>query len=62
MQIIIMDANKVPVKDDIVQTVEMEKDEDPMRADDDVMAVPQYNKPKKSNDAKVMPQGELSSI
>jgi hypothetical protein len=37
MQIIIMDANKVPVKDDIVQTVEMEMDEDRMRADDDVM-------------------------
>jgi hypothetical protein len=60
MQISIMDANKVQIKDNAVQTVEIEKDEDPMRADEDVMAMPQYNKPKKANNAKVMPQGESS--
>jgi hypothetical protein len=32
------------------------------RAGEDVMAVAQYNEPKKAYNAKVLPQNELSSI
>ena len=33
-----------------------------MRADDDVTALPRYNKPKKSNNAQIMTQGKPSLI
>ena len=53
-----MDIKEWPIKDSAGQIVDVEKDEDRKRADEDVMAMPRYNEPKKANNAKVLPQGE----
>jgi len=51
------------IKDDVLEIVNIKKDEARKHADKDVIAIPQYNKPKKANNAKVLPQGEsFSSI
>ena len=57
-----MDVEEWPIKADAGQIVDVEKDEDRKRADEYVMAMPWYNEPKKANNAKVLPQGESSSI
>jgi hypothetical protein len=61
MQINIMDEDEVHIKHNVVKRVNVEKDEDIKRADDDVMAMPRYNKPKKANNANVLAEGETSS-
>jgi len=63
LQIIIREeAREVQVNDNAVQTPVLQKAQHMMRADDDVMALPRYNKPKKSNNAQIMTQGEPSLI
>ena len=62
MQIIMVDATKEQVKYDDVQTPRQEKDLHLMRADADVIVLPEYNKPKKTNNAQIMPQVETSTI
>jgi hypothetical protein len=57
-----MDVEEWPIEDDIEQIADVEKDEDMKRADEDVMAMPRYNEPKKANNAKVLSQGESFSI
>jgi hypothetical protein len=60
-----MDVGEWPIKDDIRQIADVEKDEDMKRAEEDVMAMPRYNEPKKANNAnnaKILPQNESSSI
>jgi len=44
------------IKDDVLEIVNIKKDEARKHADKDVIAIPQYNKPKKANNAKVLPQ------
>jgi len=59
LQIIIREeAREVQVNDDAVQTPVLQKAQHMMRADDDVTALPRYNKPKKSNNAQIMTQGK----
>ena len=62
MQISIMDEDKVQIKHNVVKKLMQKKDEDIKRADEEVMAIPQYNKPKKANNANVLPEGETFSI
>ena len=62
MQIIMVDATKEQVKYDDVQTPRQEKDLHLMRVDADVIVLPEYNKPKKTNNAQIIPQGETSTI
>ena len=50
------------IQDIVMMRVDREKDKDIKRADEEVMAIPQYNKPKKTNNANVLPQGETSEI
>ena len=50
------------IQDNVIKRVDVEKDEDIKRADEEVMVIPQYNKPKKANNANVLPEGETSSI
>ena len=51
------------IKDDVLEIVNIKKDEARKHADEDVIAIPQYNKPKKANNEKVLSQGEsFSSI
>ena len=57
MQISIMDEDKVQIQDNAVKRVDVEKDEDIKRADENVMAMPRYNKPKKANNANVLAEG-----
>jgi hypothetical protein len=59
MQFNIMDVEEWPIKDNAGQIVDVEKDEDRKRADEDVMAMPRYNEPKKTNNAKGLSQGEI---
>ncbi|KAG0537197.1 hypothetical protein BDA96_03G127600 [Sorghum bicolor] len=51
-----MDEDKVQIQDIVMMRVDREKDKDIKRADEEVMAIPQYNKPKKTNNANVLPQ------
>ncbi|XP_066372797.1 uncharacterized protein [Miscanthus floridulus] len=44
------------IKDDVLEIVNIKKDEARKHADEDVIAIPQYNKHKKANNAKVLPQ------
>jgi len=63
LQIIIREeAREVQVNDDAVQTPVLQKAQHMMHADDDVTALPRYNKPKKSNNAQIMTQGKPSLI
>ena len=62
MQISIMAKDEVQIQDNVIKRVDVEKDEDIKRADEEVMAIPQYNKPKKTNNANVLPEGETFSI
>lgn len=62
MQIIMVDATKEHVKDDGVKTPRQKNELHPLHADVGVMVLPQYNKPKKTLDARIMPQGESSTI
>ena len=48
-----MDKDEVQIQDNVIKRVDVEKDEDIKRADEEVMAIPQYNKPKKANNANV---------
>ena len=57
-----MDEDEVQIQDNVIKRVDVEKDEDIKRADEEVMANPHYNKPKKANNANVLPKGETSSI
>jgi len=51
------------IKDDVLEIINIKKDEARKHADKDVIAIPQYNKPKKANNAKVLSQVEsFSSI
>ena len=62
MQISIMDEDEVQIQDNVIKRVDVEKDKDIKRADEEVMAIPRYNKPKKANNANVLPEGEMFSI
>ncbi|XP_066396983.1 uncharacterized protein [Miscanthus floridulus] len=55
------EAREVQVNDDAVQTPVLQKTQHMMRADDDVTALPRYNKPKKSNNAQIMTQDYVST-
>lgn len=66
-----MDVAEGPIEDDAGQIVDLEQDDYRKRADEDVKSIvlntqmkasSRHNKPKKSNNAKVLPQGEWSSI
>ena len=50
------------IEDKVLKRFDVEKDEDIKLVDEKVMAIPQYNKPKKANNANVLPEGESSSI
>ena len=50
------------IEDKVLKRFDVEKDEDIKLVDEKVMAIPQYNKPKKANNANVLPEGETSSI
>jgi len=52
----------VQIQDNVIKRVDVEKDEDIKRADEEVMAIPHYNKPKKANNANVLQEGETFSI
>jgi len=52
----------VQIQDNVIKRVDVEKDEDIKRADEEVMVIPQYNKPKKANNANVLSEGEIFSI
>jgi hypothetical protein len=64
MQIILVqeDSTKKHVKDDDVHTPRQANEMDSTCADANVMVLPQYNKPKKTNNIKIMPQGESTTI
>ena len=63
MQVIRIEPDNVQVKDNDVKTPRVQKDKELMRpANNQLLVLPQYNKPKKSNMAQVMPQGDSSSI
>ena len=62
MQISIMDEDEVQIQDNVIKRVDVEKDEYIKCADEEVMAILQYNKPKKANNAYVLPKGETFSI
>jgi len=62
MQISIMDEDKVQIQDNVIKRVDVEKDVDIKRADATDKTIPQYNKPKKANNANVPPEGETPSI
>ena len=62
MQISIMDEDEVQIQDKVPKRFDVEKDEDIKLVDEEVMAIPQYNKSKKANNANVLLEGETSSI
>jgi hypothetical protein len=62
MQVIRIELHKVQVKDNDVKTPQVQKNKELMRPANNLLVLPQYNKPKKSNMAQVMPQGDSSSI
>jgi len=62
MQVIRIEPNNVQFKDNDVKTPRIQKDKELMRPANNLLVLPQYNKPKKSNMAQVMPQGNSSSI
>ena len=57
-----MDEDEVQIQDKVPKIFDVEKDEDIKLVDEEVMAIPQYNKPKKANNANVPPEGETPSI
>ena len=57
-----MDEDEVQIQDKVPKRFDVEKDEDIKLVDEEVMAIPQYNKPKKTNNANVLPEGETFSI
>jgi len=57
-----MDEDEVHIKDKVPKRFDVEKDEDIKHVDQEVMAIPQYNKPKKANNANVLSEGEMFSI
>ena len=62
MQISIIDEDEVQIQDKVPKRFNVEKDEDIKLVEEKVMAIPQYNKPKKANNANVLPKGETFSI
>ena len=50
------------IEDKVLKRFDVEKDEDIKLVDEEVMAIPQYNKSKKANNANVLLEGETSSI
>ena len=62
MHISIMDKDEVQIQDKVPKRFDVEKDEDIKLVEEEVMTIPQYNKPKKANNANVLPKGETSSI
>ena len=50
------------IEDKVLKRFDVEKDEDIKLVDEKVMAIPQYNKSKKANNANVLLEGETSSI
>ncbi|KAG0549557.1 hypothetical protein BDA96_01G265800, partial [Sorghum bicolor] len=55
--VITIEPDKVQVNDNDVKTPQIQKDKELMCPANNLLVLPQYNKPKKSNMAQVMPQG-----
>jgi len=52
----------VQIQDKVPKRFDVEKDEDIKLVDEEVMAIPQYNKPKKTNNANVLPEGRRPQL